>query len=304
MLKIRLHQNRLGELLIMNGLLSQADLKKALALSLQVGKPLGQVLCDARLVRKTALRRTLAEQFFFRALLIVLTAVLSLGGGVGPRMAFAGQVKDVPSRIALTNVAVIRPPPSYPSLFGSGEKQSSSLSAFTKWTSMFTRFDQQLNTLSGQREMAQLVQDLRTLQGRSLLTMVSGVNTIVNQVSYINDKDLYGGSDYWATPIDFFARGGDCEDFAIAKYTALRVLGVPEERMRIAIVQDTQKNIPHAVLIVYSDQGPLVLDNQIRQVMPASRISHYRPIFSINRMAWWLHTKPSRNVTVVASSSR
>jgi predicted transglutaminase-like cysteine proteinase len=104
--------------------------------------------------------------------------------------------------------------------------------------------------------------------------------------------------------MEFMKNGGDCEDFAITKYVSLRALGVPEERMRLVVLQDMQKNIPHAVLVVYTENGPVVLDNQIKRAMPVEKISHYKPIFSINRDSWWLHTKPRGNVTVVASSSR
>ena len=127
---------------------------------------------------------------------------------------------------------------------------------------------------------------------------------MMNAKRYVSDAKNYGQNDYWATPVEFFKRGGDCEDFAIAKYTALKALGVPESRLRIAIVQDMQKNIPHAILIVYTDNGPLILDNQIKSAISASKISHYKPIFSINQDAWWLHTAPKGNVTVVASAAQ
>ena len=109
-------------------------------------------------------------------------------------------------------------------------------------------------------------------------------------------------SDYWATPVEFFNNGGDCEDYAIAKYASLRALGVPENRMRVAIVQDLKKNIPHALLIVYTNNGPVALDNQSQKVLQIGNIiNRYKPIFSINRTAWWLHVESSN--TVVASAN-
>jgi len=149
-----------------------------------------------------------------------------------------------------------------------------------------------------------LRQKLTGLQGLPLDQMASKVNTMMNAKRYITDNRNYGKNDYWATPVEFMQRGGDCEDFAIAKYTALRALGVPENRLRIAIVQDLQKNIPHAILIVYTDGGPMILDNQIKTAISATRVSHYKPIFSINQDAWWLHTAPKGNVTRVASAAR
>ena len=73
---------------------------------------------------------------------------------------------------------------------------------------------------------------------------------------------------------------------------------MPESRLRVAIVQDERKDIPHAILIVYAENGPVILDNQIDDVRSADSIYHYRPIFSINSDSWWLHT---REETVLAS---
>ena len=125
-------------------------------------------------------------------------------------------------------------------------------------------------------------------------------NVFVNKFAYKQDNWVYDQDDYWASPAEMFKNGGDCEDFAIAKYTALRSLGVPEDRMRAAIVHDNQKNIAHAILIVYTDQGPYILDNQEKNIVNASYGNRYRPIFSINRTAWWLHTAPTN--TIVASA--
>ena len=100
---------------------------------------------------------------------------------------------------------------------------------------------------------------------------------------------------------EFFKRGaGDCEDFAIAKYMMLRAYGVPEERLRLAIVNDTKKGIHHAILIVYTDRGPIFLDNQIKDTLYTASSNRYVPIFSINGSSWWLHEKPS--ATQVASA--
>ena len=137
------------------------------------------------------------------------------------------------------------------------------------------------------------------MRGLPIDAQARRVNDLMNSVQYISDKRNWGRSDYWATPIEFLERGGDCEDFAIAKYAALRALGVPDSRMRVAIVKDTQKNIAHAVLIVYGEDGPLILDNQIKTVRADNSIRHYKPIYSINRTAWWLHTAPK--ATQVAS---
>lgn len=304
-LKIRLHKNRLGELLVLDGFLSPDELQQALVISKNSGRPLGKVLIEDRVVERDVIRQTLAEQFMLRMMMAFLTIFISFAGmGVGSKNARAASIKDVPARVAFQQAAAFAPVGQYPKLFGSSEKQSTSLNAFTKWTAMFDRFDAALNTNGGQTAMTGFKSQIEFLRGLPMNKMVAGVNDVVNRIPYVSDSNIYGKSDYWATPMEFIKNGGDCEDFAITKYVALRALGIPEERMRILILQDMQKNIPHAVLVVYTDSGAVVLDNQIKTVVNVERISHYKPIFSINRDSWWLHTKPKGNVTVVASSSR
>jgi predicted transglutaminase-like cysteine proteinase len=302
-LKARIRRNRLGELLVLDGYLSPDELKHALTLSKNSGKKLGHVLVDERMIDPVIIRQTLIEQFALRGVTAMVTLFLSLSSMGMTKQARASSIKDVPARMAFTQAA-FSPVSYYPALFGSTEKRSGALKAFTKWTDMFNRFDAALNTSGGQKSMQDFKTALETMRDLPLSRMAAQVNDLVNKTRYVTDNKNYGQNDYWATPVEFFSRGGDCEDFAITKYTALRALGVPEERLRVAIVQDLQKNVPHAILIVYTDNGPMILDNQIKTAINADRVSHYKPIFSINRDAWWLHTKPQGSVTTVASAAR
>jgi len=210
-------------------------------------------------------------------------------------------IKDVPGQIKISAVSSFNSVATQTDLFGTSEKRSTKLKAFTKWSEMFDRFEQQIKSPSSSATISALQKDLRSLQGLSLPAMAGRVNKMMNAKRYITDKSNWGKTDYWATPVEFLQRGGDCEDYAIAKYTALRMLGVPEERLRIAIVQDKIKNIPHAVLVVYTDEGSLVLDNQSKSVWTnAQAAKRYRAIYTINRTAWWLHT--NQGVTRLASA--
>ena len=131
------------------------------------------------------------------------------------------------------------------------------------------------------------------LQGQDLTTQLQVVNTFMNERRYIVDPINWGVRDYWSTPGQFFAKFGDCEDYAIAKYLTLKRLGMPAASMRIVVLQDLNLRIAHAVLAVYTEDGIIILDNQIRGTVQASVIRHYKPIFSINEDAWWLH-RPKR----------
>lgn len=118
------------------------------------------------------------------------------------------------------------------------------------------------------------------------------VNHFFNsKIIFSNDIEAWGMQDYWATPIEFLSKGiGDCEDFAIAKYFTLKFLGIPESKLRITYVKSLQYNIHHMVLTYYSDPEaePLVLDNIVDSITPASKRTDLVPIFSFNGTGLWL----------------
>ena len=290
-----LKKSRLGELLVSQGKISRTDLQTVLGLQIATKKPLGTIFTDEGMISKGELRGTLVRQFVLRSAATVVIGAMSLGSLSGKR-AMAGSIDDIPAKLSVSfnqGANAYGSMKSYPAVFGTSEKRSGNLKPFTKWSAMFDKFDRELR----QNRSSSLVKDwqkaLKRYDGMDLKTMSMKVNDLVNAKRYINDSRNYGKSDYWATPVEFLERGGDCEDFAIAKYVALRALGVPESRLRVAIVQDTLKNIPHAVLMVYTDKGTYVLDNQIKTLVNADRPGRYRPIYSINRTAWWMHTAPS-----------
>lgn len=297
---ILFERQRIGELLVSKGLITPPQLREALRIHNRTHQPLGQIFVAQSLISKPQLSVILMKQSVLRACAALLFCTVSLSGGV--KKARADLIKDVPAQVELVSLrADFAQMASYPAFYGTEEKRSTNLSAFTKWTAVFERFEQQLKRNDSSRIFDEWLENLRDVQGQSLKAMADRVNDLVNEKRYIVDSKNWGQSDYWATPVEFLQRGGDCEDFAIMKYAALRSLGVPEERLRLAIVQDTRKNIPHAVLVVYTDQGAYVLDNQTQYLLSAEHGSRYQPIYSINRQAWWLHTAPS--ATVVASAN-
>jgi len=123
------------------------------------------------------------------------------------------------------------------------------------------------------------------------------VNDYVNlNLSFESDLKVWGQEDYWATPIEALLQGvGDCEDYAIAKYFSLKFSGVPISKLRITYVKariggmDSRITQAHMVLTYYStpDAEPLVLDNLISEIRPASRRTDLTPIFSFNSDGVW-----------------
>ena len=122
-----------------------------------------------------------------------------------------------------------------------------------------------------------------------IMEKLEAVTAFFNQWPYSRDKDLWGVEDYWALPREFVLWSGDCEDYAITKYYALRHLGVPADEMRVAGVWNTKRGEGHAVLIVYVDDEALVLDNFTDKILPGKDTPYYEPVFYVNEDFLWVH---------------
>jgi predicted transglutaminase-like cysteine proteinase len=184
-------------------------------------------------------------------------------------------------------------------LFGTREVRSASLGPFQKWTGVLTRQIDERTLYDGpcterrfnRCHLLEWRQLLRDIADSDPTAQLEAVNSFMNRAPYVTDPVNYGVPDYWATPLQFMNKDGDCEDYAIAKFMSLRQLGFRNGQMRVAVVDDLNLGIAHAILVVYLDGRAFVLDNQIARVVPAEIVRHYRPIYSINEDAWWLHRK-------------
>lgn len=91
-------------------------------------------------------------------------------------------------------------------------------------------------------------------------TLLQAVNARINKVPYVLDTVNYGVPDYWATPEEFYMRGGDCEDYAIAKMAALHGYGLPLRSMKMILVTRPD-GMEHAMLSVRLNKKIYLLDN-------------------------------------------
>jgi len=123
-------------------------------------------------------------------------------------------------------------------------------------------------------------------------------------ILFVSDIDLWGVQDYWATPYEFLCKkAGDCEDFAIAKYFTLKAMGMAEEKLNIMYVKALQLGQAHMVLAYYTEPGaePLILDNLIDVISPASKRTDLLPVFGFNGGGLW--TAKERGKGKLAGSS-
>ncbi|WP_322522203.1 transglutaminase-like cysteine peptidase [Guyparkeria halophila] len=123
---------------------------------------------------------------------------------------------------------------------------------------------------------------------------VERVNAFFNrQIRYVEDTQLWGQSDYWASPVETIGHGaGDCEDFAIAKYLVLLEAGIDNRQLRLIYVRARMGggSRAHMVLGYYPEPQaePLILDSLVRLVAPASRRPDLTPVFSFNSEGLWV----------------
>ena len=83
---------------------------------------------------------------------------------------------------------------------------------------------------------------------------------------------------------DASARGaGDCEDYAIAKFVALRLAGVAADDLRIVIMRDTIRGEDHAVAAARLDGRWLTLDNRRMAMVEDADVRNYRPTFVMDQ---------------------
>jgi predicted transglutaminase-like cysteine proteinase len=133
------------------------------------------------------------------------------------------------------------------------------------------------------------------------------VNSFFNQVQFVDDIIHWKQNDYWATPIELLAsNGGDCEDFSIAKYFTLKVMGVPEEKLNMTYVKALRLNQAHMVITYYETPGaePLVLDNLNKLIKPASQRKDLLPVYSFNGTSLWIAKQRGKGAMVGSSKER
>ncbi len=126
-----------------------------------------------------------------------------------------------------------------------------------------------------------IVDKATTLEPRA---RIGEINRAVNAtLRPADDQALYGAADVWATPMMSFARrAGDCEDYAIAKYVALRESGFAPSDLRLVVVEDNEAHQGHAVVAVRFEGRWLVLDNLRTIVQQDTEISRLTPLYFID----------------------
>jgi predicted transglutaminase-like cysteine proteinase len=185
----------------------------------------------------------------------------------------------------------------YPTPFTRTALRAADTELFPKWHAAIVRMDLQLGGVSPASISADSAAKARDVfnriaeqvAARSGFDRLVAANDLINAVPYRTDQEVYGVSDYWATPIEMLAAGGgDCEDHAIAKLAALKQAGVAADKLRLVVGIDTTDGKAHAMAVVELDGIVYVLDGRMNHVVAwGSAEMHFRPLYAVDfRKAW------------------
>ncbi|RLQ23585.1 transglutaminase [Seongchinamella sediminis] len=164
---------------------------------------------------------------------------------------------------------------------------------------------QRMHTLALQRygqDTANLVDEwyatIESMRDMSDAQQLDTANKFFNRrIRWVQDPEAWGQKDYWATPLETMGKGmGDCEDFAIAKYSMLVLAGMDINKLRITYVKaqmggpNSPVHAAHMVLAYYPSPTavPEILDNVITDIYPANKRTDLTPVYGFNSRGLWV----------------
>ena len=214
--------------------------------------------------------------------------------------------------LAMFGPAGLRAEPSAPAVlvepsaepFGLAATSLSAGGLHDKWLGVQRRLDDdmvQLALCEGDRDgcvspaalrFLDIVDAARLRDGRARLGEIN--RTFNLSIKATSDLAQHGEVDVWSSPLATLERGGgDCEDYAIAKFVALRRAGLAPDDLRIVVMHDTLRDEDHAVAAARLDGRWLMLDNRRMAMIADADIRNYRPTFVIGPYGVMRYADPS-----------
>ena len=212
-----------------------------------------------------------------RALALAILASQIFGGETA--LAASPNLTATPTTIELK----LRPPiPAAPVTEGYPRKWRSASAEMQADLDVLIACEADLGTCSpAARRLLAIIEAGREKRGRARIGIV---NRAIN-LAIVGTSDMaqHGATDVWSSSLATFRSGkGDCEDYAIAKFAALLLAGVPAQDLRLVIVRNLGTLQAHAVLAAWLDDRWLVLDNR-RFLLLDDRdiVNEYRPVLAL-----------------------
>jgi predicted transglutaminase-like cysteine proteinase len=209
----------------------------------------------------------------------------------GTRIAVAAiEPRDRTTDTATLPIASIRRAGREP--FGRATEVAAEGPVWTKWRALEAEINADLVLLARCRADApecspaaqRFVAIVESARARSGRARIGEVNRAVNlAIRPMSDLAQHGIIDRWSAPLATFTSGaGDCEDYAVAKYVALREAGMADEDLRLVIVRHQPTFEDHAVLAARLDGRWLVLDNRTLLLVEDNDVKNFEPMFVLD----------------------
>ena len=134
---------------------------------------------------------------------------------------------------------------------------------------------------NAETRLIDVIDSVRGVEGRAKLGIV---NREINlSIAYTSDRLQHASADVWSSAVMTFSSGqGDCEDFAIAKYLALREAGIPEQDLRLLVGRLPAIGQAHAVVAARLEGLWLILDNRHITMIEDVHATQLQPLFAFD----------------------
>lgn len=183
---------------------------------------------------------------------------------------------------------------------------------FPKWQAIQQRLAEEEGAVQsclatgdcGSSTAAEIARRLKDVVAQQPLEQAEAVQRMMNARPYKDDVSQFGRNDVWQTPFAFWDNGGDCEDYAIAKYLALRVLGFSEAQLRLTVMTSRTRREVHAVLLVALGEDWYVADNLKRGLRGLDDYGAWKPEFSVSDAGVWRYVARSAAAEQVAAADK
>jgi predicted transglutaminase-like cysteine proteinase len=107
---------------------------------------------------------------------------------------------------------------------------------------------------------------------KTTLYLLESINMHVNaNTKYMTDIEQYNALEYYNLTESGY---GDCEDYVLAKRKLAISMGIPDKALSLGVVY-TKNGDGHAVLVVNTDLGSLVLDNSHDIILPWHQTNYF-----------------------------
>jgi len=208
----------------------------------------------------------------------------------------AARAEPAPMRIALApaGAPTVAAPPRIDAPFGLAQSTLGAAPAqamTAKWQALQSVIAVETHVMNLCRQMPDacspaaarfmaIVDAARAESGRARAGLI---NRAVNlAIRPMRDSAQFGAADVWQSPLMTFANGaGDCEDYAIAKYVALREAGMSADDLKLVIVHDARSREDHAVTAARIDGNWLILDNRKMLLLTDAQTPELKPLIAL-----------------------